>query len=180
MGVGYRVFISDKTCSRLPEIGEDIRIFTYMHIKEDEVSLYGFLKDEELNIFNKLISVSGIGPRIGLVFLSVLSPLEIVKSVLSSDTDTLCNVPGVGKKTAQRLILELKDKFKNEDFIIKEDKNESEAFDNDLKYKSDAVDALIALGYNKNEAISAVSKVYEKNISTEELLKAALKKLIRI
>lgn len=179
-GVGYKVFVSEKTFSMLPELGKDIRIFTYMHIKEDEISLYGFLKDEELNVFNKLISVSGIGPRIGLVFLSTLSPSEIIKSVLSSDTDSLCSVPGVGKKTAQRLVLELKDKFKNEDFLIKEGNSENKDFNTDLKYKSDAVEALISLGYNKSEAIGAVSAVFEQNISTEDLLKKALKKLIRI
>ena len=116
-GIGYRIFVSPATLAKLPQTGEAVQIFTYFSVKEDGMSLYGFAAREEQEMFEKLLLVNGVGPKGALGFLSVLNPSEIVMAILSDDVKTLSKAPGVGRKTAQRVILDLKDKFKTEDAV---------------------------------------------------------------
>lgn len=119
-GLGYEIFVSAATLSVLPEVGETVKIHTHMNVKEDGISLYGFSTAEELELFHRLISVTGVGPKGALGFLSQLKPQEIILAILSDDVKTLSKAPGVGRKTAQRVILELKDKFQTADAIAME------------------------------------------------------------
>ncbi len=175
-GIGYKLFVSSRTISNMPEIGNEVKIFTYMSIREEIISLFGFYSKDELDMFNRLIMVSGVGPKAALAFLAQLSVEEIAMAIMSGDSLTLSKTPGVGKKTAQRVILELKDKFKSEDFI--ESKNGiADSILNYSQPKFDAISALTSLGYSASDATKAVSQIYDENLSTEQLLKLALKKL---
>lgn len=152
-GIGYRIFVSPATLAKLPQTGEAVQIFTYFSVKEDGMSLYGFAAREEQEMFEKLLLVNGVGPKGALGFLSVLNPSEIVMAILSDDVKTLSKAPGVGRKTAQRVILDLKDKFKTEDAVsslegaagIAESVGGGDA-------KFEAIDAMTALGYSRSEA----------------------------
>lgn len=177
-GIGYRIFVSPATLAGLPALGEPVKIYTHFSVKEDGVSLYGFSSAEEQEMFHKLLLVGGVGPKGALGFLSQLAPHEIVLAVLSEDVKTLSRAPGVGRKTAQRVILELKDKFKTEEALT-----EGEAWQRELSpdgaadAKFEAIDALTALGYSRSEAAKAVNAAATEDMTTEEILKAALKKM---
>ena len=176
---GYRIFVSPATLAKLPQTGEAVQIFTYFSVKEDGMSLYGFAAREEQEMFEKLLLVNGVGPKGALGFLSVLNPSEIVMAILSDDVKTLSKAPGVGRKTAQRVILDLKDKFKTEDAVsslegaagIAESVGGGNA-------KFEAIDAMTALGYSRSEAAQAVNAVAAEGMTTEDILKAALKRMI--
>ena len=178
-GIGYRIFVSPATLAKLPQTGEAVQIFTYFSVKEDGMSLYGFAAREEQEMFEKLLLVNGVGPKGALGFLSVLNPSEIVMAILSDDVKTLSKAPGVGRKTAQRVILDLKDKFKTEDAVsalegaagIAESVGGGDA-------KFEAIDAMTALGYSRSEAAQAVNAVAAEGMTTEDILKAALKRMI--
>lgn len=175
--IGYKVFISSYTLTKLPVQNENIKIYTYMNIREDAILLYGFLEIDELNMFNMLIGVSGIGPKAALSILSNLRPQDISMAVIMEDINTLSKTPGIGKKTAQRIILDLKDKLKTVSY------NESIELDignNQSSSKQDAIDALVALGYSQIEAVKVVKNVYSENMDIEDIIKLALKKLAKI
>jgi Holliday junction DNA helicase RuvA len=173
------IFVSPATLAKLPQTGEAVQIFTYFSVKEDGMSLYGFAAREEQEMFEKLLLVNGVGPKGALGFLSVLNPSEIVMAILSDDVKTLSKAPGVGRKTAQRVILDLKDKFKTEDAVssfegaagIAESVGGGDA-------KFEAIDAMTALGYSRSEAAQAVNAVAAEGMTTEDILKAALKRMI--
>lgn len=175
-GIGYQIFVSAGFLSRMPDAGKEIKIFTYMSVKEDGISLFGFTSKEEQEMFLKLLTVGGVGPKGALGFLSQLTPQEIVMAILSADAKTLSKAPGVGKKTAQRVILELKDKCTTEDAIAVP----MEMVDGDAVggAKFEAIEALTALGYSRSEAAKAVGMVAAEGMTTEDILKAALKKMI--
>ncbi len=179
-GIGYRIFVSSSVLSRLPQTGKEVKVYTFMSVKEDGISLFGFNSNEELDIFNKLLTVGGVGPKGALAIVSALKPKDIITAIVTGDVNAVSKAPGVGKKTAQRIILELKDKFKTEDiFADKEDYTEdiiTSSVSNDPKYET--IEALMSLGYMRAEAVKAVSAVYEKGMEAEELLKKALKKMI--
>ena len=174
-GIGYKIFVSSATLSSLKE-SEDIMIYTFMNVKEDNIALFGFLTQKEQAMFHQLLSVSGIGPKGALAFLSDMTPQEIVLAILSEDVKTLSKTPGVGKKTAQRLILELKDKVKIEEATALEP---VEIIEQETNEKGEAIQALIALGYSKSEAIQAVNACYQEGLTVEEILKLSFKKLIK-
>jgi Holliday junction DNA helicase RuvA len=174
-GIGLKIFVSPSTISRMPAPGQLIKLFTYFHVREDAMMLYGFLSKEELDMFELLISVSGVGPKAGLSVLSVLSPAKLGLSIIGSDIKALTSVPGIGSKTAHRIILELKDKIDTED-VMELDSFDVNQQDDTMK---EAVNALIALGYSASEAGSAVRKVDIKDDDTEKVIKAALKILMR-
>lgn len=179
-GIGYYIHASTMTISGLPETGQEVKLHTYMNVKEDGISLFGFSSLEELTLFHKLITVNGVGPKGALSFLAVLKPTDIMIAILSGDTATLCKAPGIGKKTAQRMILELKDKLNMEDSAFFGQEEESNSLQmGTLDPKWEAAEALAALGYSKSEAIKAVKAAYEEGMDTEELLKLALKKMVR-
>ncbi len=176
-GIGYQIFVSTGMLSKMPDLGKEIKIFTYMSVKEDGISLFGFSTKEEQEMFLKLLTVGGVGPKGAMGFLSQLTPQEIVMAILSGDVKTLSKAPGVGRKTAQRVILELKDKCSTEDAIaIPVDMEESAGTMGGAKFE--AIDAMTALGYSRSEAAKAVGKVAADGMTTEEILKAALKKMI--
>lgn len=178
-GIGYQIFVSPATLAKLPQTGEMVKVFTYFSVKEDGISLYGFATMEEQEMFHKLLTVSGVGPKGALGFLSQLTPQEIILAIISEDVKTLSKAPGVGRKTAQRVILELKDKFKTEDALSMGEELQGvveTAMGGDAKFE--AIDAMTALGYSRSEAAKAVNAVAAEGMSTEDILKAALKKMI--
>ena len=178
-GIGYQIFVSPATLAKLPQTGEMVKVFTYFSVKEDGVSLYGFASAEEQEMFHKLLTVSGVGPKGALGFLSQLTPQEIILAIISEDVKTLSKAPGVGRKTAQRVILELKDKFKTEEALSMGEEVQGiveTSVGGDAKFE--AIDAMTALGYSRSEAAKAVNAVAAEGLSTEDILKAALKKMI--
>ena len=178
-GIGYQVFISLQTFDYLPSVGENLKIYTYLYLREDAMILYGFLTKDDLELFKLLISVSGIGPKGGLAILSTLEADDLRFAILSGDAKAISKAPGVGGKTAQRVILELKDKLSLEDaFEAKTEHVQKNAAAAGGSVKNDAVMALTALGYSSTESLKAVSAVeITEDMDVEEVLKAALKHL---
>lgn len=178
-GIGYQVFVSPATLARLPQAGAEVKVYTYLDVKEGGIALYGFSSAEEQEMFHKLLTVSGIGPKGALSFLAQLTPQQLILAILSDDVKTLCQAPGIGRKTAQRLVLELKDKFKTEEAL-----EQGEMWQRELSptggtdARFEAIDAMMALGYSRNEAGKAVSAVAAEGMTTEDILKAALKKMV--
>lgn len=177
-GLGYEIYLSPNTLMKLPQTGQEIKLFTYMSVKEDGISLYGFASLEEKGMFLKLLGITGIGPKGALAFLATLTPQEIILAILSADVKTLSSVAGIGKKTAQRVILELKDKFSSDDAISLPLEGVSEQIEVASGAKSEAIEALFALGYSRSEAIKSLQSLDIDGLSAEEILKLALKKMI--
>ena len=171
-GVGYKIGMADSSISKV-SVGEKRRIFTYLNVREDAMDIYGFLTEEELNLFRLLISVSGIGPKVGLGILSAISPSEFALAVVTGNVKAITKAPGVGPKVAQRIILELKDKMKKAE--IAEMPEDYGAFTDS---SDEAVSALMVLGYSASEAKSVLSKV-DAGLSVEDTVKQALKLLMR-
>lgn len=175
--VGYNVRISAATASLLPGIGEEVCVYTYTYVREDAFCLYGFLTRDDLDIFKKLITVNGIGPKGGLAVLSVMSADELRFAVLSGDSKAIAKAPGVGSKTAQRVILDLKDKISLSD-ALGEHECVQQSLQEQTGAKQDAIEALTALGYSATEALRAVQQIeLTQEMDSEEVLKAALQKL---
>lgn len=178
--IGYQIFVSSHTLTQLPKEGNIIEIYTHMNVREDNISLFGFLTINELDCFNMLINVSGIGPKVALGILSTLRPQDINKAIIIEDINLLTKAPGIGKKTAQRIILELKDKLKINSTFNYDDNLEQyyEASSNSVN--QEAIEALIALGYSQIDATNSVINVYNENLKLEELIKLSLKRLSKI
>ncbi len=174
-GIGYNIGISSNTLARLPHIHETVKIFTYMNVKEDGITLFGFISREELDMFNMLIGVNGVGPKGALAVLSVLSPAEIALAVASNDIKTLSSGKGVGKKMAERIALELRDKVAKTESAELGDINISVA--EDSSERADALAGLLVLGYSRTEAAKAVDKVYKDGMTSGDIIKLALKAL---
>lgn len=176
-GIGYKIYVSEHTMAKLGEIGEKVKIYTHYHVREDNISLYGFMSNEELKMFELLLQVSGIGAKTAIAMLSNITPSKFALAIISNDLKTLTKIPGIGNKSAQRMVLELKDKLKTQT-AIEDDEEETTPNDNGESI-NEAGQALQILGYNKSE----ISKVFDKfdthNLSTEELIKEALKRLAR-
>jgi Holliday junction DNA helicase RuvA len=175
-GVRLKINISIATFEKLPLIGTSVELMTYLHVREDILDLYGFSEDIERDLFLKLIGVSGIGPRSAITILSGATPQEFRKRIITEDVKSLTVIPGIGPKTAKRIILELKEKFVDEDVdisnLIGGDKTNDEI--------KDVVQALLSLGYKRgqiNEALKKIKDVDELEGSVEELIKKALKKM---
>ena len=179
-GVGYGIFMPGQSLRYLPAVGNEVKIHTYLHVKEDMMQLFGFLTRDDMEVFKLIIGVSGIGPKGGLSILSRLSADELRFAVFSGDAKAISAAPGVGKKTAEKLILELKDKLKLEDVLEhEEDTALPTAVQSDMGIQSDAVQALTALGYGSTEALKAVKKVMiTEDMQVEEVLKQALKNMM--
>ena len=175
-GVGYIVGASSATLSRLPPKGELAQLYTYLQVKEDDMSLFGFLTQEEIRLFRLLISISGIGPKVAMAILAMMSPDQIMTAIVSQDAMTFSKVPGVGKKTAQRITLELQDKIKTQDLGLKQEGMNMGAVAS--SEKQDAIDALLALGYSRSESVRAVLAAAEEDMPTEQIIRMALKKLV--
>ena len=186
-GIGYEVNISASTCDRMPGLGDNVKLYTYMNVKEDEMSLFGFLTRDEIRMFRMLITVSGIGPKGALSILSVFDTDDLRFAILAGDVKTISKAPGIGKKTAERLVLELRDKISNADITGTEGIGQAagsasigKSSGEDASSRDEAVEALAALGYNATDAMKAVRKVLsasDDKLDTEAILKLALKEL---
>lgn len=178
--IGYNVKISADTASRMPGIGENVKLYTYTLVKEDAFSLFGFLSRDELELFKLCITVSGIGPKGAQAILSVLDPDSLRFAIMSGDVKAISKAPGIGKKTAERLLLELKGKITMEDTAIGKEivaASGSQAIA-DSAQKKEAVEALVALGYGQAESMKAVNSIENiESMDSGAVLKAALKKL---
>ena len=177
-GIGYKIFMSEKDISKMCDLGETIKVHTYYYVREDNISLYGFLTKEELKMFELLLSVSGIGAKSAITMLSNISPSSFALAVISNDVNSLKKIPGVGPKSAQRIILELKDKLKTQQ-AIEEESLEIKVEIQKSENVSEAMEALQILGYNKREVEKAFEKIANTDVSVEELIKKALSLLSR-
>ena len=180
-GLGYNIKISADTASRLPGIGEPVKLYTYTCVREDAFLLYGFLTRSDLEIFKKLITVNGIGPKGGLAILSVMDGDDLRFAILSGDVKAISKAPGIGSKTAQRVILDLKDKISYDDTMIEKEISATvsgNSFKADTPQKKEAIEALISLGYGQTESTKAVNAIEGiENMDSGAILKAALKKM---
>ena len=178
-GMGYRIFVSGKYLEHIPAYGTQIKIYTHMYIREDELTLYGFHSEEELSVFRILIGISGVGPKVAMAILTALTIQELQLAVISEDAKTISKANGVGAKGASRIILELKDKLKMEDMMDAAYEQSIVQDTQDLNAARDAILALVNLGYSNSEAALAVKKIGDTSqMDIESILKAALKKLI--
>lgn len=176
MGIGYKVFMGEAVINTLGEIGDIVKVYTHYHVREDDISLYGFRTNEELRMFELLIQVSGVGAKTALVMISTIEPSSFALAVISNDTSKLVKVPGIGAKTAARIVLELKDKLKNEQAISKVSK-EITTINLDNEKVEEAITALQVLGYNKKEVEKVIEKIDTANLSLEEIIKKGLQNL---
>lgn len=176
-GIGYRLTVSGQFMNRLSGVHQEIKVHTYMYVREDEISLFGFYSEDELEIFRVLIGVNGVGPKVAMSLLSTLTVNELRYAVISEDVKTISKANGIGAKGASRIILELKDKLRMEDMIdaaYESGANAGSPVSGDVR--NDVMNALMALGYSGVEAGRAVSLVEGADGMTEEqLLKASLK-----
>lgn len=173
-GIGFKVFMTESSIQSI-EKEQDIKVFTYMRVMEDDMSLYGFLNNEELAMFELLISVGGIGAKSAIAILSNIEPSAFALAVITDDVSKLKKLPGIGPKTAQRIILELKDKIKSEQALEdSSDIKEKIVIDNNTQ---DAIDALQVLGYNRKSIEKALEGLDTKDMSVEEIIKQGLKLL---
>lgn len=177
-GLGYNVRISCDTASKLPGIGEEVRLYTYTCVREDAFLLYGFLSKKDLQIFKQCISVNGIGPKGALGILSVMDADSLRYAIMSGDVKAISKAPGIGARTAERLILELKDKIQIDDTLISKEIENTASYCIDNPQKKEAIEALVSLGYGQTESIKAVNAVDGiGNMDSGSILKAALKKM---
>ena len=182
-GLGYKIFMSEPSIDEIGNIGDTVKVYTYYRVSEDDISLFGFNSQEELRMFELLISVSGIGAKTAIAMLACIEPSQFAIAVISDDIDTLKKIPGVGPKSAQRIVLELKDKMKKEQQI-------AELTNASLEQKSkvkkiivadskvqEATDALQVLGYTKKDIEKALEQIDTADLSVEEIIKRALREL---
>lgn len=181
-GLGVEAIVPATVINRLPKIDENVRLYTYLHVREDAMQLYGFLEKEDLDFFKLLITVNGIGPKAAIAVLSSMPADILTFAILSEDIKTIEKAQGIGAKTAKKLVLELKDKVG----IIKQAKNASSVdYNSDIatginsEIKREATEVLAALGYSQTEAMKAISTVeMTEDMTSEELVKLALKNLM--
>ncbi|HHU33063.1 MAG: Holliday junction branch migration protein RuvA [Zhaonellaceae bacterium] len=175
-GVGYEINIPSNIVNQLPKVGNSIQLFTYFYLREDQAQLFGFLNSSDKELFKILLEVSGVGPKLALEILSNCSPANFISAIMVENIDFLVKIPGVGKKTAQRLIIELKDKLKKLGLAkpsISEQTNQNQSY-------FETVEALMALGYKQSEIEQALQKVANlESASTDSLIRAALLELGR-
>lgn len=180
-GIGWQVFVPGQVLDHLPAMGETIKIHTWLQVREDALTLFGFLTKDDLRIFKLLIGVNGVGPKNALAILSVLTTDDLRFAILGDDAKAIAKTPGVGAKTAQRLILELKDKISLEDAFEQKMAHVQQAQADISGVKAEAVMALTALGYSSSEAFKALDGInISEDMEVEALLKQALKNMSMI
>ena len=179
-GIGYKIFMSETAIEKLGEIGSITKVHTYVRVREDDVSIFGFNTNEELRMFELLLSVSGIGAKSAISILSNISPSSFAVAVISNDVGTLKKLPGIGVKSAQRVILELKDKLKTEEAISsKEPAGEIKEILQDNDKMSEAVSALQVLGYSRKEIEKALENIDTEEFTVEDIIRKGLNNLAR-
>ncbi|EQB86870.1 Holliday junction DNA helicase RuvA [Clostridium punense] len=174
-GIGYKIFTSGSTISNLPSVGEEITLYLQQIVREDFIGLYGFLTKEEIDMFNLLLTINGVGAKATLSLMSICNVTNLQYAILSGEETILTKAPGIGKKIAQRIILELKDKIKLEEVVSKN--NSASTANNNEDNTSEVFGALIALGYSEKEAEKALSNI-DKSKSIEEMIKGCLQFLM--
>ena len=178
-GIGYKIFMSETAIAKMCDLGANVKVHTYYYVREDNISLYGFITKEELKMFELLLSVSGIGAKSAITMLSNITPSKFALAVISNDVGALKKIPGVGPKSAQRIILELKDKLKTEQAIEDEEDTQIKCEIRKTENASEAMEALQILGYNRREIEKVFEKIANLDVSVEELIKKALSLLAR-
>jgi Holliday junction DNA helicase RuvA len=174
-GIGIKINIPETARENLPSIGNSVKFYTHMAVKEDDISLYGFLTHDSLDLFELLLTVNGVGPKGALNMLSFYDAENIKFLIVSGDSNKLSKVPTIGKKTAEKIIIDLKDKISKDDIIFHEKEEEKAALSDN---ENEAILALTALGYDKNEALAAIKRVENRDgLSVNALLKEALKNI---
>ena len=176
VGIGYKIFMSNMAIAALGETGNVVKVHTHYYVREDNISLYGFASKEELKMFELLISVSGVGAKSAISMLSAISPSDFAMAIISDDVTKLKKVPGIGAKTAQRIILELKDKLKNEE-MADATSNEVTTFVSNSEDTNEAIAALQILGYAKKDIENVLSQIDLSGMSTQDIIKVGLKYL---
>ncbi len=172
-GLGYKIFMSQNNIDSIGEIHNIIKVFTYVKVREDDISIYGFKTQEQLKMFELLISVSGVGAKSALIMLSCIEPSDFAIAVISNDIKVLTKVPGIGNKSAQRIILELKDKLKEEQLDVKQETTSKKTKDNSENI-NEAISGLMVLGYSKKDIEKAFEHLDIDNLSIEDLIKKGL------
>lgn len=172
-GIGYKIYMSEKAIEELGNIGDTVKVHTHYHVREDDISLYGFITNEELKMFELLLGVSGIGAKSALTMLSNITPSSFALAVITNDTSKLVKIPGVGAKSAARIVLELKDKLKTVETIKQEDNTVKQAIEDDNKI-TEAISALQVLGYNRKEIEKTLEKVDKDALSLEDIIRKSL------
>lgn len=172
-GIGYKIFMSKNAILKIGELGDNVKIYTHYHVREDDISLYGFLTGEELKLFELLISVSGVGAKSAIAMLSNISPSEFIMCIVKDDITKLTKIPGIGKKSAQRIVLELKDKLKAEQEVSKAEETENTIEITDTL--EEAISALQILGYGKKEIEKALQKFDYQSMTIEDMIRQGLK-----
>jgi Holliday junction DNA helicase RuvA len=179
-GVGYKIYTALSTIEKIGNVGDEVKVHTHLYVREDIMNLYGFATNEELKMFELLISVSGVGPKAALSVISSVSSSKFGLAVITDDVKTLTKAQGVGNKVAQRIILELKDKIKKEQISsINVETDNKAAGGRENSRASEAISALMVLGYTPLEASKAVNAVYSEEMDLESIIKSALKGLVR-
>ena len=180
-GIGYLIYTPTSVLDELPAIGKLVKMYTYMYVREDQLALYGFLSRDDLQIFKLLIGVSGIGPKGALGILSTISPNQFRFAVMAGDCKTISKAPGIGPKTAQKLIIELKDKLKLEDMFEDATESSQETAGINPSAEKETMMALVALGYSESEAFKALKSIsITPDMDSEKILKLALKQMLII
>ena len=172
-GLGYKIFMSQNNIDSIGELHNIIKVFTYVKVREDDISIFGFKTQEELKMFELLISVSGVGAKSALGMLSCIEPSDFAIAVISNDVKVLTKVPGIGNKSAQRIILELKDKLKEEQLEEKL-KDSSKKLKDNSENINEAISGLMVLGYSKKDIEKAFEHLDIDNLSIEDLIKKGL------
>ncbi len=177
-GIGYKVFMSEKAIEELGDTGNIVKVYTHYHVREDDISIYGFNTNEELNMFELLLGVSGIGAKSAINMLSNITPSSFALAVITNDTSKLVKIPGIGAKSAARIVLELKDKLKTIEQAESKDSKIKEIVEDDNEI-TEAISALQVLGYNKKEIEKAFEKMEKENLSVEDMIRKGLSMLGR-
>ncbi|MGL4740528.1 MAG: Holliday junction branch migration protein RuvA [Sarcina sp.] len=181
-GIGYKIFTSGNTIANMPKVSEEVRLFIEQIVREDFIGLYGFLTKDELEMFNKLLGINGVGAKAALSLLSISTVLNLKYAIIMGDEKHITRAPGIGKKTAQRIILELKDKLKKDDSLSAQNKegmdiNMLELIAGNEQKEAEATEALVALGYTDKEAKKALAKL-DMTETIENIIKESLKLLM--
>ncbi|HEY5585351.1 MAG TPA: Holliday junction branch migration protein RuvA [Ruminiclostridium sp.] len=175
-GIGYRIYTALSTINSIGQIGTQVKVYTHYYVREDLVALYGFYTMEELGMFDMLLTVSGVGPKAAISMISALSPSRFALAIVSQDTKSLTKAQGIGSKMAQRIILELKDKISKEQLTsVNLGSNSNNVVMGSDSALSEAVSALMVLGYNSFDASNSVTNVYQEGMVVEEIIMKALK-----
>ena len=180
-GIGYKIYMPLLLQGRIGHIGDTVCVYTYHYVREDAIALYGFPEPEDQDMFELLLTVSGIGPKIAISVVETLRPSELALAVISGDVKKLCSVKGLGKKSAERIVLELKDKLKNFDVEVVASSADAASFPSSMGQSEveDCTSALVVLGYPASDASRAARKVYEDGKNVEQMIREALRLLAK-